>query len=47
MTGIDHDHPFVDGILPEINHPLWGYPHDYGKPHIFPLLTIIDHIITI
>ena len=25
-------------FLHEINHPFWGYPHDYGNPHRFPLL---------
>ena len=24
-----------------INHPFWGYPHDYGNPHIFVTKMVI------
>ena len=26
--------PFLDGIFPNKNHPLLGYPHDHGHPHL-------------
>ena len=33
--GTPSHHPFVNGILPEINHPAsLGYPNDYGNPQI-------------
>ena len=32
--GTPSHHPFWIGIFPEIDHPFWGYPHDYGNPQI-------------
>ena len=43
------NHPFIDGIFHEINHPAIGYPHDYGNPHITidcPLYIDIFHQLT-
>ena len=31
--GTPSHHPFLDGIFPHKNHPVWGTPI-YGKPHI-------------
>ena len=36
--GVPPNHPFLDGIFPNINHPFLGYPHDYGNPHIVQMM---------
>ena len=33
--GTPSHHPFLDGIFSKKTTPIWGYPHDYGNPHIF------------
>ena len=31
--GTPSHHPFIDGLSIS-NHTFWGYPHDYGIPHM-------------
>ena len=37
VIGVPHNHPFLDGIFPEINHPAIGVPPIYGQPSIPPV----------
>ena len=31
-TSTPSHHPFLDGIVHDINQPAIGYPHDFGNP---------------
>ena len=38
--GTPSHHPAIRLGFSFINHPIWGYPHDYGNPHIIMVMLM-------